>query len=96
MADWQTQGHPHLESTIAQFKEALPGWWYSIGECQVSCDASCGPTSESEHIAFIPKDRRFDDGFHVDLQQPSSLGQALLTVMTEARQAINDCIGDGM
>ena len=74
----------HLETTIRQFRDALPGWWYSLGECDISCDASCAPTGKSADVALIPNDERFDSGFHVDVPQPSTLAQALLHVMGEA------------
>jgi hypothetical protein len=50
---WQTAPAIGLETAIAEFKAKLPGWWFSLGECQVSADASCGPTRESPHIALI-------------------------------------------
>lgn len=85
---WQSAPASELEQTIAEFKRALPGWWYTVGECQVSSDASCGPTRESPHIDLIPKNRAFDDGFHVDLPQPASLADALRNVMQQAQDAI--------
>ncbi len=86
--EWQTAPAHGLERAVADFKAALPGWWFSVGECQVSADASCGPTRESDHIALIPLDRRFDDGFHADLPQPATMVQALETVRVEALAAI--------
>lgn len=87
--DWHTVPQFDLETAILEFKSALPGWWYSVCECQVSCDASCGPTVESPHIALIKEaGDQFDAGFHADLRQPSSLAQALRTVMREALAAI--------
>jgi hypothetical protein len=74
----------HLEVTIRQFRDTLPGWWYSLGECDISCDASCAPTDKSPDIALIPADERFNSGFHADVPQPSTLAQALLHVMSEA------------
>lgn len=89
MTDWQLSQPTDLEATIAAFKTKLPGWWYSVSECQVSCDASCGPTREApDHIAMISKDQRFNSGFHVDLIQPSKLAVALQSVMDEALRAI--------
>lgn len=73
-----------LEAMIARFREALPGWWYSLGECEKSCDASCAPTRESDDLALIPYDERFNSGFHCDLPQPSCLADALGAVMREA------------
>lgn len=81
---WPEVCHDDLEATIAKFKAILPGWWYSLGECQVSCDASCSPTSLSPDIALIDRDERFNSGFHADLKQPSSLAKALSTVLAEA------------
>ena len=89
MADWKTaQSQFRLQDTIRLFKQRLPGWWYSVGECQVSCDASCGPTVESEHIHLIPLDDRFNSGFHADLPQPAYLADALYVAMVEAMEAI--------
>ena len=86
--DWHTANPDGLEAAIVAFKAALPGWWFSVGECQVSADASCGPTRESEHINLIPKDQRFDDGFHADLLQPATMADALRNVQERALGAI--------
>lgn len=97
MSEWKTKPQNDLEETIREFKEKLPGWWYSVCECQVSCDASCAPTTESEHINLIETDERglvlrqddpFDSGFHADLPQPSTLATALRTVMEMALKEI--------
>lgn len=85
---WQTSRPDGLEEAITAFKRQLPGWWFTVGECQVSADASCGPTRESPHIALIAKDRRFDDGFHADLPQPASMADALEAVTADALAAI--------
>lgn len=79
-----------LPQAIADFKAALPGWWFSLGECQVSCDASCAPTSESPHIALVKSGNAFDNGFHVDLPQPSTLADALRKVQAQALLALLD------
>jgi hypothetical protein len=89
MSDWQTKPQSDLEAAIVEFKATLPGWWYSLGECQVSCDASCAPTVESPHINLIRENGdQFDAGFHTDLRQPSTLADALRAVMHEAAEAI--------
>lgn len=77
-----------LERAIRQFRTALPGWWFSLGECDVSCDASCAPTRASSELALIPIDERFNEGFHVDLPHPSTLADALREVMVDAAEAI--------
>lgn len=84
MGEWPTDCHAGLEAAIAEFKAALPGWWFSVGECQVSCDASCSPTRESPDIALIPRDSRFDAGFHADIAQPATLADALRDAMQQA------------
>ena len=91
MYDWKSAEATNLEAAIAEFKAALPGWWYSVAECQVSCDASCAPTVESPHIAWITGSGDcWDAGFHVDLPQPSTMAQALRVVMKEALAAIQE------
>jgi len=90
MTDWHTSPATGLEAAIADFKVALPGWWFSVGECQVSADASCGPTRESEHIGLVSVDRRFDDGFHADLPQPATMADALRDVQTQAIAALSE------
>ena len=74
-----------LQEAIASFKERLPGWWFTVGECSVSCDATVGPDK-----AYCPKWMldKFDDGFSVDLCQPSTLAEALNEAVDEALEAI--------
>lgn len=79
-----------LERAIRQFRRCLPGWWFSVGECEVSCDASIAPTRQSADTALIPFDRRFDDGFHVDLPQPATLADALREAIIDAQDALFD------
>lgn len=89
---WITSPATGLEEAIARFKADLPGWWFSVGECQVSCDASCAPTSETMDIGIVGipgSDDRFNSGFHADLQQPSTLAEALDHVRREALEALD-------
>lgn len=81
---WKAKPQFGLEAAIIEFKTALPGWWFSVCECQVSCDASCAPTTESPDVDLIERDRAFDSGFHADLPQPSTLAEALRDVMQQA------------
>lgn len=87
MTDWKTLPAHGLEFAIAEFKAKLPGWWYSVGECEKSADASCAPTRDSDDIVLIAFDRRFDDGFHVDLPQPATMADALRNVMRQGMEA---------
>jgi len=90
MAEWQKSPATGLEDAIARFKAYLPGWWFSISECQVSCDASCAPTPGSEHIKLVHTDERFNSGLHADLPQPSTLAEALDDVRKQALRAIRE------
>lgn len=91
-AEWPANCHTGIEDAIAEFRLRLPGWWYSLGECQVSCDASCAPTRHSPDIELINFDQRFDSGFHADLIQPSTLAASLRTVMAEALSAREEAL----
>jgi len=88
--NWKDMPADGLEGAIVRFKTSLPGWWFSVAECQVSCDASCAPTVESPHIALIEKNSAFDSGFHVDLRQPSTMADALMNVMQQALTAVKE------
>lgn len=90
MSDWKTEPATDLEHQIRRFKEDLPGWWFSVGECERSCDASCAPTRESFAIDLVAVDERFNDGFHADLPQPSSLAAALKDVRIQALEALGE------
>lgn len=85
-APWMVARATGLEYAIEQFKEVLPGWWYSVGECSVSCDASCGPDRTGPDATLLSI-RQFDDGFHSDLPQPSTMADALRDVTAQAIEA---------
>lgn len=81
-----------IERAIHEFKTALPGWWFSVGACSVSRDASCAPdrTGCDAHLLSV---RIFDDGFHADLREPdATLADALRYVTREAIAARNSFI----
>ena len=71
---------------IDEFKAALPGWWFTLGSCSVSRDASCGPD-----LAYHSREMldRFDGGFHCDNAEPgSTLADALRGVTRQALDAL--------
>lgn len=74
-----------LSQAIAYFKDKLPGWWFTVGECSVSCDATVGPD-----VAYCPKWMldAFDDGLDCDLYQPSTIAQALMGATDLAVEAL--------
>jgi hypothetical protein len=79
-----------FEQALARFKAEFPGWWWKVGECRISCDATIaldkhdvgrdGDHPDGDLVCY----RTFDDGFEVDLPQPSTIVQALLHVMNKA------------
>ena len=86
-----------LEQAIEAFKAEFPGWWWKVGECRISCDADIamdgydvGPDGNHPDSDLIDY-RTFDEGFTVDLRQPSSVVDALLHVMEKARIARGEC-----
>jgi hypothetical protein len=76
-----------LQRAIIEFESALPGWWYSLGICSVSRDASCGPDITGPDAALL-EIRQFDGGFHCDDKHPNStMADALRNVMAQAIEA---------
>jgi len=69
-----------LTAAISQFQAHLPGWWWSIGMCSVSCHASCGPDRAWQDAHLLTM-REFDYGFNADLAQPATCAEALLEAM---------------
>ena len=84
-----------LVHAISEFERRLPGWWFTIGYCSVSTDASCGPDRNGpdadllEAERHLPADQRvFDDGFHCDdSSADATCARSLRTVMNEALAA---------
>jgi len=76
-----------LQAAIMEFEKELPGWWYSLGICSVSRDASCGPDITGPDAALL-KIRKFDNGFHCDDHHPNStMADALRNAMAQALDA---------
>lgn len=75
-----------IDEAVAKFSAELPGWWWSLGDCSVSADASCGPDVAGPDAALlsIPV---FDGGFHADIPQPATVVEALMNVMAQAKAA---------
>ena len=85
---WPRNGEAseNIGAAIKKFCDELPGWWFSLGYCSVSSDASCGPDVAGPDKELL-KIAEFDSGFHVDLLQPSAMSDALMCVMEEAKAA---------
>lgn len=78
----------NLDAAIAEFREKLPGWWFSVGACSVSRDASCGPDRTGGDADLLDI-REFDNGFHADLVgETDTLADALRDVIEQALEAV--------
>lgn len=75
-----------LAQAIDRFRAELPGWWFTVGECSVSADASCGPDRTGPDKALLCN-KLFDDGFHAGLLQPATMADALDNVREQALTA---------
>lgn len=80
-----------LSGAIAYFHEQLPGWWFSVGICHVSADATVCPDRMGcdgwllrdggrETIKF------WDEGFDVDLPPPATISDSLIRATNIARK----------
>lgn len=90
MSEWTAKALDgyNLVRAINDFHYAMPGRWLSFGECSVSCHASCGPDRKGANADLLAE-RLFDDGFHADLDQPSTMARAIADVMEQAITARN-------
>lgn len=86
MTAWRaTTDLPDLLAAIEEFERLLPGWWYSLGTCSVSRDASCGPDRTGPDADLLEQ-KLFDDGFHHD-DREGSMADSLRIVMEAALKA---------
>ena len=93
------QDHPaatSIEEAINILCKTLPDWWWSIGNCNISADASCGPINVGKD-AYLLKHTIFDNGFHFDdVYEPGNIphpAKSLLIVMLKgiiAKQMIKN------
>ena len=75
-----------LDAAIVEFTTALPGWWFTVGACHLSRDASCGPDRKGQH-AYLLERKKFDEGFHADLRE-GTIAEALRDVTQQALEAL--------
>lgn len=76
---WVANNTGDLTAAIEYFHSKLPGWWFSVGVCHVSADASCAPDSAGCDFDLL-RERSFDEGFHADLLPPATMADALRKV----------------
>lgn len=72
---------------VDRLRRELPGWYYKVCECQVSCDATIAPLADSADADLIEHGNPFDVGFDCDLRQPSTLAEALNGAIDDALAA---------
>jgi hypothetical protein len=77
----EQQDAKKLAETIVEFGAKLPGWWWSVGCCSVSRDASCGPDRNGPDADLLA-DRELDAGIHHDGE--GSVADSLRLVMEYA------------
>lgn len=85
------QNPGELAAAIAEFEQKLPGWWWSVGSCSVSRDASCGPDRQGPDARLLDI-KEFDEGFHHD-DREGTCADALRLVMNwalERKQIIQE------
>jgi hypothetical protein len=70
-----------LSAAVDYFNSKLPGWWFSVGACHVSADASCAPdTAGCDADLLTLASPFFDGGFDCDLLPPATMADALRRV----------------
>ena len=71
---------------VAEFETALPGFWWSVGQCSVGAHASCavdGKGYQADLLEGVKGGDRLDRGFHCDTRGGSP-SEALRDVMQQA------------
>lgn len=88
MADWTEMhdgpdGGPTLQDALIWLNQVLPGWWWRVGVCHVSADATIGPDRTGPDAALLSI-LEFDEGFACDLPMPATPAEALMEAIDMA------------
>ncbi len=70
-------------AAVAEFEAALPGFWWSVGQCSVGAHASCAVDGSGEQAHLLDSVKAgdpLDAGFEVDTVHGSP-AEALRAVM---------------
>jgi hypothetical protein len=84
-AGWNTDA-AEFAKAVTEFETALPGFWWSVGQCSVGAHASCavdGRGSQADLLIGVKAGEPLDDGFHCDTTGGSP-AEALRSVMQQA------------
>lgn len=76
---------------VAEFEKALPGFWWSVGQCSVGAHASCAVDAkgdQSELMLIVKYDEPLDSGFHCDTTGGTP-AEALRNVMKQATEYLS-------
>lgn len=82
---WATDAIAFAQA-VAEFEHALPGFWWSVGQCSVGAHASCavdGQGCQASLLDGVAAGEPFDEGFHCDTRGGSP-AEALRAVMQQA------------
>jgi hypothetical protein len=75
-----------LEEAIETLQRELPDWWWSLGNCHISADATIGPDYAGRD-AHLLKLKEFDEGIDGSLLHPATVAEALLHAIELAKKA---------
>lgn len=75
-----------LSEAIEELYSQLPGWWFSVGNCHVTADATVGPDANGPD-AWLLQFKEFDDGIESNLPHPATVATALLSAIELALAA---------
>lgn len=88
---WNTDVEDFAKA-IAEFEQALPGFWWSVGQCSIGAHASCSVDFDGcqQHLLQgVEAGEPLDDGFHVDTKGGTP-AEALRHVMKQAVDYLNE------
>lgn len=74
-----------LAEAIERLYRELPGWWFTVGNCHVSADATVGPDSDGPDADLL-EFREMSDGVDGDLLHPATLADALNRAIDEGKK----------
>lgn len=75
-----------LIGAVEQLYRDLPGWWFSVGNCHVSADATVGPDRTGVD-SWLLQFKEFDDGIDGSLPHPATVTDALRNAIDRALKA---------
>lgn len=90
MPGWNTDTQAFAKA-VAEFETALPGFWWSVGQCSVGAHASCavdGRGCQGDLLSNAKTGGPLDAGFHCDTQGGTP-AEALRDVMRQATEHLS-------